>query len=344
MLRSALVVVALVAAGCNKSPAPPNAPSGQTAGTAVSTPAAAPGQATAMPLPAELPAIVARVNGEGIQRADLERAVKNLEGRAGPVPPDRRPEVYRGMLDQLVSFALLKQESQARKISVADAEIDSQLAQMRQQFPDEQTFAKAIAGQNMTIEKLKDDTRLNMQVSKMLETELSPKISVQEKDVADFYAQNPDKFKQEESVRASHILFRLGEKADAATKTRARDRAESVLKQARGGADFAALAKEHSADGSAAQGGDLGYFSRGQMVPPFEQAAFALEPGETSGIVESQFGFHIIRVVDRRPARTVPLAEVSGRINQYLLEQRRQQLTDEFVAKLKVKGKVEILI
>lgn len=289
--------------------------------------------------------MVARVNGEEVQRGELERAVKNLEGRAGqPVPAERRSEVYRSMLDQIVSFTLLKQESRARSVTVADAEVDAQLAQMRQQFPDEQAFAKALAGQDMTIEKLKDDTRTGMQVSKMLEAELAPKISVQEKDVADFYAQNPDKFKQEESVRASHILIRADAKADAATTLRARQRADDVLKKARAGADFAALAKEHSADGSAAQGGDLGYFSRGQMVPPFEKAAFALKPGEISDVVQSDFGYHIIKLADRRPARTIPLSEAGGRINQYLLEQRRQQLTDEFVAGLKSKGKVEILI
>ncbi|MBI1873486.1 MAG: peptidylprolyl isomerase [Acidobacteria bacterium] len=288
---------------------------------------------------------MARVNGEEVKRAELERAVKNLEGRAGqPLPAERRSEVYRNMLDQIVSFTLLKQESRARKISVADAEVDAQLAQMRQQFTDEQAFTKALAGQDLTLEKLKDDTRTGMQVSKMLETELSPKIAVQEKNVADFYAQNPDKFKQEESVRASHILIRADAKADPATKERARQRAAEVLKKAKSGADFAALAKEYSADGSAAQGGDLGFFGRGQMAPPFENAAFALKPGEISEVVQSDFGFHVIRLTDHRPARTVPLAEVGGRINQYLIEQRRQQLTDEFVAKLKSKGKVEILI
>lgn len=342
-----VVLILLAATACRKTADAPKAD--QQAARPASTAAQAPGTAqtdqAVKPVPAELPAVVARVNGEPIERAELQRAVKNLEGRAGqPVPAEQRNEVYRGMLDQIVSYTLLKQESAARKIAVSDADLDAQLSEMRTQFPDEQTFAKALAGQNMTIEQLKNDTRAGMQVSRMLETELSPKVSVQQKDIADFYAKNPDKFKQEESVRASHILIRVAEAADDAAKRRARQRAEDVLKKARSGADFAALAKEHSADGSAAQGGDLGYFTRGRMVPPFEQAAFAMNSGQISDVVESQFGYHIIKLADRRPARTVPLTEVSDQINQYLIEQQRQRLTEEFVAKLKSKGKIEILI
>src|SRR5206468_12071153 len=103
--------------------------------------------------------------------------------------------------------------------------------------------------------------------------------------VHEFYDKNPDKFKQDEAVRASHILFRVDENADAATKKKAMDQAQAVLKEARGGADFAELAKKHSADGSAQQGGDLNFFTHGQMVPPFDQAAFGLKTGEISDIV-----------------------------------------------------------
>src|SRR4029077_12192443 len=100
--------------------------------------------------------------------------------------------------------------------------------------------------------------------------------------------------------------------ADEAAKKKARADAEAVLKQVKGGGDFAALAKQYSQDpGSAANGGDLNFFPKGQMVPAFETAAFALKPGETSGLVETPFGFHIIKLAERRPARTVPLQEVS---------------------------------
>ena len=146
---------------------------------------------------------------------------------------------------------------------------------------------------------------------------------------------------QPEAMRASHILLKADTpEAKAAAKTKAGD----LLTQIKGGADFAALAKQHSNDGSAPNGGDLGFFPRGQMVKPFEEAAFALKAGEISPIVETEFGYHIIKGAEHRDARTVPLAEVSDRIAQALRQQKQQALAQEYVQSLKTKGKVEILM
>jgi peptidyl-prolyl cis-trans isomerase C len=162
--------------------------------------------------------------------------------------------------------------------------------------------------------------------------------------VREFYDKNPDKFKQDEAVRASHILFKVEESADAATKKKVKDQAEAVLKQVRAGADFGEMAKKHSADGSAQQGGDLNFFTKGQMVPAFDQAAFAMKPGEISDIVTTQFGYHIIKVTERRQASTVPFEQVSDRIKEYLTEQQKQQKVEAFIAGLKQKAKIEVLV
>jgi peptidyl-prolyl cis-trans isomerase C len=111
------------------------------------------------------------------------------------------------------------------------------------------------------------------------------------------------------------------------------------------GKDFAALAKENSADpGSAANGGDLGFFQQGQMVGPFNDAAFSLAPGATSDLVETDFGFHIIRVAEKKAGRTIPLEEVKPQVEQYLQQKNRQEQTETFVDSLKAKGKIEVLI
>jgi peptidyl-prolyl cis-trans isomerase C len=339
-----LLISAVVssAAGCRKPPAEKAAVSDPT------KPAATSGQtppAPAKPMPAQLPDVLARVNGEAVMKLDFDRLIKNMELRANqPIPAERRDELYRKALEELVTYTVLSQETRTRKVNVTDAEVDSGIQQMRGQFPTEDAFKKALEARGMTLDKLKADTRIDISINKMVEAEVSTQPPPSDAQVRDFYDKNPDKFKQDETVRASHILFRVDENADAATKKKAMDEAQGVLKQARGGADFGELAKKHSADSSSQQGGDLNFFTKGQMVPPFDQAAFAMKPGEISDIVTTQFGYHIIKVTDRRPASTVPFDQVSGRIKEFLTEQQKQQKADAFIQSLKQKAKIEVLV
>ncbi len=319
--------------GTAAAPAAPDAPG---------APGAEPAPAPVKPVPAVLPAVVARVNGVDIPAAELEKAIRNLEANVGnQVPAERRSEIYRGILDQLVEMRLLEQEAAARNIKATDAEIAQGIEEMKKQAPNAEAFTKALASRKMTEADLRAEARQRLAVDKLLTSEIEPKAAVTEADIADFYKKNPQFFMQPEAVRASHILI----KADGAdAKPAAKAKAEDLLRQIKAGGDFAALARQHSNDGSAAGGGDLGFFPRGQMVKPFEEAAFALKPGEVSGVVESEFGYHIIKTAEHRTARTVPLAEVSDRIAQALRQQKQQQLAQEFVQSLKGKAKVEILM
>ncbi len=347
-----LAGLVLMSVACGKSPAqaPAAAKTPAPAAPVPAAAAAAAGQPVAppavKPVPATLPEVLARVNGEAVSKAEFEAAVRMLESRAGQgIPFEKRDEVYRQVLDQLVGYKLLVQETRARKLAVADAEVDAQIGQIRQRFPSEDAFTKALAEQKVTLEKLKADTKTQMLIAKIIDTEVTPKISVTDKDIDAFYQQNQQRFNQPEAVRASHILIRFPANADAAAKKQARDKADEILKKLKAGGDFAALAKENSQDqGSAATGGDLGFFPQGQMVPAFDSVAFELKPGQMSGVVETQFGYHIIKVVERRPARLVPLAEVRNDISQFLTQQQQQQMAQAFVDQLKAKAKIEILI
>jgi peptidyl-prolyl cis-trans isomerase C len=145
-------------------------------------------------------------------------------------------------------------------------------------------------------------------------------------------------------VRASHILIPVNSSMTEAQKTEARTQAEGILKRVKAGEDFATLAKQYSKDSSAQAGGDLNYFERGKMVPAFEQAAFSLKPGDVSNVVETPFGYHIIKVTDHKDAHTVPLAEVSDRLGEFLKQRKQQELTQNFIQALHTKYKIEILI
>ena len=357
-MRRVLSIFAIATmAACSRSTAADAKPQATTPAAAPATqaapatpanpaPAAAPAAPAVKPVPAQLPAVVARVNGEDIKSADLESAVKELEGRAGgPVPADQRDRVYRGVLDDMISYKLLQQEAKTRKIAVPDAEVEAQVAQIRGQFQNQQEFEQALVAQKMTIEGIRDEARRGISVDKLVEAEIGSKTAVKPEAVSDFYTKNLEKFQQGARVRASHILISVPQNADAATKQAAKAKADALLKDIKGGKDFAALAKENSGDpGSAQQGGDLGYFEAGQMVPQFDKVAFALKPGEVSDVVETQFGYHIIKVVDKQNARIVPLAEAKPQIEQYLGQQNKQEQTEAFVSTLKAKAKIEILI
>ena len=350
-----VVVAALIASAisCKKAPAPPApvpAAAAVVPGAAAPAPGAAPGAppapAAVKPMPAQMPAIVARVNGETIERWEFENAVKRVEARAGgPVPPEKRDEVLRDVLDQLVAYHLLAQESRARKMEVSDKDVETRLAEIRQSFANEDAFKQGLAAQGLSSDQLRTQTRTGLEVAKVIDVEVTSKVAVQDAEVNAFYQQNLERFKQGDSVHASHILIGVPQDATPAQKADAKAKAQAALKQVRGGADFSIVAKAQSQDpGSAQNGGDLGFFPKGQMNPQFEDAAFKLKAGAVSPVVETPFGFHIIKVHERRGPRTAPFTEVSGQIKDFLMQSQREQKLEQFVEQVKGKAKIEILV
>ncbi len=340
MFRAIPFILILVVAGCKKDAATPAGTAEPAAGAQTGA-AAEPVKA----LPETLPDVLAKVNGEAVTRKELEDYVRNLEGQAGrPIPADQRDRIYRGVLDQLVGYKLLLQEAKARKVVVADADVDARIAEVKKQFPSEDLFMQTLIDRKMTLEQIKADARRDLSIARLIEAEISQRVALKPGQAEDFYKNNPDRFTEPERVRASHILI-AAENADAAAKAQAKTKAGQILKDLKAGKDFAALARQHSQDpGSAVNGGDLGFFAQGQMVGPFNDVAFSLKPGATSDLVETQFGYHIIRVAEKQPGRTVPLEEVRPRLDEYLKHQNRESETESFVKALRAKSKVEILV
>jgi peptidyl-prolyl cis-trans isomerase C len=356
LLRAIPLIAILIVCSCSKTPAQA---SSQSNAPAPSSGSPAPAQAgaappadavlqppAAKPVPAQLPDVVARVNGENVSKAEFDRAIVAIETRnGGPVPPAQRDRILRGVLDQVVAYKILMQEAKARKVIVPESELDARMKEITSQFPNEEALKQTLASRKTTLEQVRQDVKQDMTVQKMIDDEITPKIAVKPEQVTDFYAKNPDQFKQPERVHASHILITVPKDADAAAKTQARTKAADVLKEVKAGKDFAALAKQYSQDpGSAPNGGDLGFFQAGQMVGPFNDVAFKLTPGQVSDLVETEFGFHIIKVAEKQPARTIPLEEVRPKLVEYLERQNRDEQTNVFVNGLKSKGKIEILI
>jgi peptidyl-prolyl cis-trans isomerase C len=290
--------------------------------------------------------VVAKVNGAAINAMELRRAKKvMMAGQPGmQIPPDRQKEFDQQALSQIISAELLYQAGEKLKINDIEKQVDAKLAQSKTRFPTPEDFTKAIKELEMTEAELREYTRRDLIISNFIDQTIVPKITVTEEDIKKFYEQNPDKFNRPESVKASHILIGVDAKASVEEKKKARDKIEKLRKDIAGGADFAVLAKENSTCPSSQQGGDLGFFGKGQMVPAFEQSAFSFKPGEISDIVETQFGFHIIKVTDKKPAETIVLKEVRGKIEEFLKGQKISAAVNTFLTETKKTAKIDSLL
>lgn len=174
----------------------------------------------------------------------------------------------------------------------------------------------------------------NYLATQFLKMEIADKIAVTEEDMSNYYTTHRDEFRTPEQVKASHILLRVDANAPADVKGKAKDKAADILKRVKAGEDFAKLASEFSDDpGSKAKGGDLGFFSKGRMVKPFEDAAFTLKPGEVSDVVESQFGYHIIRVTEKKSAVEQPYESVKDSVRAKVTDELRKARINDFVDK-----------
>ncbi|MDD2338017.1 MAG: peptidylprolyl isomerase [Geobacteraceae bacterium] len=290
--------------------------------------------------------IVAKVNGTPITREELERATKFMLAQSQnkkELTAEEKKKADSDVLDQLISAELLYQAG--KKLPIADINnlVETQMKQGKTKFPSTEAYEKALKASGLSEKDLEEFARKEIYINNLIEKDIASKISISDDQAKKFYDNNSDKFKQPETVHASHILIGVDPKSTAEEKSKAKEKAEALLKRAKAGEDFAALAKTNSTCPSAPQGGDLGSFSKGQMVPTFEAAAFSLKPGEISDVVETQFGYHIIKVIDKKPAGTVPFSDVKTEIVNYLKIQKIQQSISELVEKLRKVANVEII-
>jgi len=179
-----------------------------------------------------------------------------------------------------------------------------------------------------------------------VDAKIKPTVKVTEEDAREYYISHPQDFQVPEQIHARHILIEVPEGADEATEEAARKEAELVHERVTtGGEDFATVAREHSDDrNTAAEGGDLGKFSADQMVKPFSDAAFALEPGEISDVVRTKFGYHIIEVEEKRPARMTPFEEVRDTLMSALQMRSASEAIGAEIERLRDRATIENLI
>jgi peptidyl-prolyl cis-trans isomerase C len=329
-----VVAVTVALAGCSKEET--KEPAGEVAGQAA-------GQMAEKLDPADQ-TLALTVNGVEITNGQIAEEVARLSRQFGGMDPQQAAQMQ-GALNQqatenVITRILLQQQVEEEGIEVTQDEIDARMAEIRANLGSEEELSNRLAMMGMTVEMLEDEMWTGLAVEKLI-NEHAPVAEVTDTDVSAYYDENPGQFQQPERIKASHILIKSDPNDSDAMKKLALEEAESVAAKLREGESFAQLAREYSACPSSQKGGDLGFFQRGQMVKPFEDAAFALDVGEVSGVVETQFGYHIIKVTDREEGRTIPLDEVKGQVKTMLDGRRQQEAMKTYTDQLRASADIQ---
>ena len=248
------------------------------------------------------------------------------------------------ILENLIDAEILYQQSQKEGVKVDDQSINKQIETIKKRFSDEVAYKKALEGMDVSEKEIRAKIRRGLAIKQLLDTNVLQKIAVTEEESKKFYNNNPNLFKQTEQIKASHILIKVAPDAEESKKIQARKKIEAVQKKVRQGEDFGLLAKTSSEGPTAQRKGDLGYFGRGRMVKPFEDAVFALNVGEVSEIVETQFGYHLIKVIDKKPPRTIPYKEVQQKLEQHLKNEKEKTEIQGYIENLKKSATIKRFI
>jgi len=286
--------------------------------------------------------VLVTVNDVNITRGEVDKRIAGMLGpQAETLPPEKLTEIRHQLdqraLDSMIAEALLTKEVEKQNVVIKDEEIDEALTQLKGSLPPEVKLEEYLKTIGLTEKDLCESVGKNLRIKKLIEQQVADIAAPSEKEIEAFYADNAEKFQVPESVEARHILIAVKPEDDEAAKAQKKVKAEKIREQLveKKGENFAAIAAEVSDCPSKSKGGMLGVFGRGQTVPAFEEVAFSQKIGEIGPVVETSFGYHVIEVLDRKKAREAPLSEMSERISNHLVAQKKDEAVKEYIESLK---------
>jgi peptidyl-prolyl cis-trans isomerase C len=292
--------------------------------------------------------IAVEVDGKKLTKdqldADMQKQMTMLKSQ---IPADSleqaKVEIRRRLVDEFVVRTLLAKEVGLKKVTATEKEVADVLESMKSQLPAGVTMDEMLKQNKIDAAKMRDEIGMNIRISKLVQQELGGKVKIADKEISDFYNKNLEKFKKPESVHARHLLIATASGDTDKIKTEKRTKAEDLRKQLVSGADFAELAKKNSDCPSKENGGDLGTFTRGQMVKPFEDAAFSQEKNAIGPVVQTDFGYHIIQVIEHLSPQVVKLdGETKKQVQAFLERQKQQGAFDTLVKRLKAGANIVV--
>jgi parvulin-like peptidyl-prolyl isomerase len=234
------------------------------------------------------------------------------------------------VLKQMINSELLYQQATKNKIKITNDEINAEIDKIKENFSSPEEFDNILKTNNLTLNQLKEDIKRNLMITHIMDDTKS-KVNITDDELKEYFKENEESFFEAEKVHARHILVETEEEA------------LDIIRQLKEGiVDFAELAKEKSTGPSAENGGDLGFFTKGQMVKEFEDVAFALQPGEISDAVKTQFGFHIIKCEEKKDEHQSSFEESKEQINNFLRYQKENDAITKLISDLKENADVVI--
>jgi len=291
------------------------------------------------------------VNGTAISRGDFQREFDRVWRSKGTksklADESKLAEMKREALENLVTRELLLQESRRRKIKVAQADIDREFGQLKAQFANEGQFNETITRLKLNEALIREQMANGLAIRALVNEAVGSKfiVTISDDEIRTYYERHKETFAKPPQAHLSHILIAVDPAWNSEQKKAAADKTARLRELLVEGEDFVRLAAQHSDDNqSKDQGGDIGWFSPGQLVPSLEKEVEPLKEGEISPVIEDRFGFQIIKVIERKAAVTPPLNELKGKIRGILKQERGLKLLQPFIKKLRDEAKVEILL
>lgn len=275
--------------------------------------------------------VVAVVNGEIITMSDLQR-----EGQKRSEIADQRI-ILEGMIDRKLQMTAAKRNG----MEVTDRELNEALADiMKRNNMEPKQFEQALVREGLTLEQYRTEFREQMTMSRLFNKFISTGLSVDEKEVREHYDLNAKQYTLPEEIRVRLLAVTVPEKASAAQRAEAREKAEALMAEIKKGGDFVRLIREHSGGPTAPLGGDLGFMPRGDTIPEIEAAAKDLQPGQYAGPLKAEDGYYLIRLEEiRTPVK--PFEKVKDEIQKMLYEQKMENNYRAFLQSLRSEAHIE---
>ena len=274
---------------------------------------------------------VGSIDGEPITAAEVRQALAiDLRDRPGAGDdPALLAESRKRVVDEVIDRKLLEHAAREHSIRVSDQEVERAALRLRADYPGD-TFDEMLSAGGLTLAELKDRLQRRLMVERLFAEEVFSRVAITDAEVDEWLEANPDELTRPERVHALQIVV----------KTEAE--ARGLLAELRRGADFGTLAREHSLSPDAKLGGDLGWFARGEMPPPFDDVCFSLPVGRVSDVVGSSFGFHLFKVLARQKARKPEPEELREEAESRLRREKEAAAQEAYVAALRQAARIEI--